>query len=121
MVLWGWVTFYLDRDRLPRRRVLVRFEYPTLSGPGSRGWLLIERGDAEVCEKYPGGVEDLVVVVRDPVAFARWHLGEAEWGDALHSGAIDVTGSNTLARALPTWNRRIQPGHHQLPTSATAP
>ena len=57
VVLWMWVTFYLDRGRLPRRRVLVRFDYPTLSGPGSRGWLLIERGDAEVCEKHPGGDE----------------------------------------------------------------
>jgi len=44
VVLWMWVTFYLDHDRLPRRRVLIRFDYPTLSGPGSRGWLLIERG-----------------------------------------------------------------------------
>jgi len=32
-----------------------------------------------------------------------------------------VTGSSTLARALPTWNRRIEPGHHELPTPATAP
>ena len=58
----GWVSCHLDRGRLPRRRVLVRFEYPTLSGPGSRGWLLIERADAEICEKHPGGEEDLVVV-----------------------------------------------------------
>jgi DNA-binding HxlR family transcriptional regulator len=106
VVLWGWVTCYLDRDRLPRRRVLVRFEYSTLSGPGRRGWLLIERGDAEVCEKYPGGDEDLVVVVNEPVAFARWHLGELEWGVALRSGAIEVRGSRELARALPTWNSR---------------
>ena len=105
VVLWMWVTFYLDHDRLPRRRVLVRFDYPTLSGPGSRGWLLIERGDAEVCEKYPGGEEHLVVVVNDPVAFARWHLGELRWGDALRSGAIEVQGARTLARSLPTWHR----------------
>jgi hypothetical protein len=74
-VLWGWVAAYLDRDRLPGRRVLVRFDYPTLSGPGRRGWLLIERGDAELCEKYPGGEEELI----DPMAFARWHLGDLEW------------------------------------------
>ena len=65
-----------------------RFEYPTLSGPGRRGWLLIERGDAEVCEKYPGGNEDLVVVINEPVAFARWHLGELRSGVVLRSGAI---------------------------------
>jgi DNA-binding HxlR family transcriptional regulator len=123
VVLWGWVTCSLDRDRLPRRRVVVRFDYPTLSGPGSRSWLLIERGDAEICEKFPGGEEDLVVVVNDPVAFARWHLGELEWGDALRSGAIEMSGARelALAQALPTWNRRIEPVQHQpAPTPAPA-
>lgn len=109
VVLWTWVTAYLDHERLPQRRVLVRFDYPTLSGPGSRGWLLIEHGDAEICDRSPGGEEDLVVVVSDPVAFARWHLGEIEWGDALRSGAIDVTGPSVLARALPTWARHPEP------------
>jgi hypothetical protein len=85
------------------------FEYPTLSGPGGRGWLLIERGDAEICEKHPGGDEDLVVVVSDPVAFARWDLGELGWSDAVRGGAIEVQGSRALARALPTWKRRVDP------------
>jgi DNA-binding HxlR family transcriptional regulator len=108
VVLWAWATLYLERDRLPQRRVLIRFDYPTLSGPGSRGWLLIERGDAEICEKYPGGEEQLVVVVNDPVVFARWHLGDIEWGAALRSGAIEVHGSRRLARALPTWSTSPQ-------------
>jgi DNA-binding HxlR family transcriptional regulator len=106
VVLWVWANFFLDRDRLPRRRVLVRFEYPTLPGSGRRSWLLIERGDAEYCLKYPGGEEELIVVVNDPLAFARWHIGQIEWGDALRSGAIVVKGPPALARALPTWNRR---------------
>jgi hypothetical protein len=76
---------------------------------GSRSWLLIQRGDAEICEKHPGGEEDLVVVVSDPVAFARWDLGELDWGDALRCGAIQVRGSHALARALPTWKRRAEP------------
>jgi hypothetical protein len=109
VVPWGWVSCHLDRDRLPLRRVVIRFDYPTLSGPGSRGWLLIERGDAEICEKYPGGEEDPVVVVNDPVAFARWDLGELEWGDAVRADAIEVSGSRALTRMLPTWNRRVGP------------
>ena len=113
MVLWAWVTAHLDRERLPRRRLLVRFDYPTISGRGRHGWLLIDHGDAETCEKYPGGEEDLVVVVNDPVAFARWDLGELEWGDALRSGAIEVRGPRALARALPTWNRRVEPVQRQ--------
>ena len=44
--------------------------------------------------------------MHDPIVFARWHLGELQWGDALRSGAIVVEGSRALARALPTWNAR---------------
>jgi DNA-binding HxlR family transcriptional regulator len=106
VVLWVWITFWLDRERLPTRRVVVRFEYPNLRGPAPRGWLLIEHGRAELCLKHPGGAEDLVVVINDPLAFARWHLGKIQWADMLRSGAIAVTGSRTLAKALPTWNRR---------------
>jgi DNA-binding HxlR family transcriptional regulator len=132
VVLWVWATFWLDRDRLPRHRVVVRFEYPTLPVSARRSWLLIERGDAEYCLKHPGGQEELIVVIHDPVAFARWHMGQIEWGDALRSGAIEVTGSRALARALPTWNRRgwapddprgrFEPGPYQpAPTLAHAP
>jgi DNA-binding HxlR family transcriptional regulator len=117
VVLWSWVRGYLRSDRLPQYRVLVRFDYPTLIGPGRRAWLLVEHGDAEICEKYPGGDEELIVVINDPVVFARWHLGEIEWGDALRSGAIEVTGSRSLARALPTWDRRVRTA--QRPPSRT--
>ena len=44
-------------------------------------------------------------MVSDPVAFARWDLGELEWGDAVRCGAIEVRGSRALARALPSWKR----------------
>jgi DNA-binding HxlR family transcriptional regulator len=121
VVLWMWATFYLDRERLPRRRVLVRFEYPTVSGPGSRNWLLIERGDVEICERYPGGDEHLVVVVHDPVVFARWHLGEVGWGESLRSGAIEVTGPRSLARALPAWHRDHARGAQPLHTDDVEP
>jgi hypothetical protein len=86
VVLWVWANFFISRDRLPRRRVLVRFEYPTLPGSARRSWLLIERGEAEYCLRYPGGEEELIVVVNDPLAFARWHIGQIRWSDALRSG-----------------------------------
>lgn len=124
VVLWMWATFYLDRERLPRHRVLVRFDYPTLSGPGSRNWLLVERGDAEICEKYPGGDEHLIVVINDPVVFARWHMGELRWADALRSGGIELSGPRNLVRAFPTWRRDhakgLEPLHSAGPDNAGA-
>lgn len=105
VVLWVWANFFLNRDRLPRRRVVVRFEFPTLPPSARRSWLLIEHGDAEYCLHFPGGEEELIVVVHDPLVFARWHMGQVAWGAAVHAGAIEVLGAPALARALPTWNR----------------
>ncbi|MGY1640878.1 winged helix-turn-helix transcriptional regulator [Geodermatophilus sp. SYSU D00703] len=114
VVLWAWATFHLDPERLPRHRVLVRFDLPTRAGPGSRAWLLIERGDAEICDRYPGGEEHLVVAIHDAVAFPRWHPGQLGWGEVLRRGAVEVTGSPDLARAFPTWHRASALGPRPL-------
>jgi DNA-binding HxlR family transcriptional regulator len=111
VVLWAWVTHHLDRRRLPSRRVLIRFDYPTVQPRATRGWLLIERGEAELCEKYPGGEEELIVIVHDPLAFARWHMGLVNWRDILRSGAVELSGSRALGRALPTWS--TSPASHR--------
>ena len=109
VVLWSWCTGYLDRDRLPDHRVLVRFDFPDQPKPRHRLWLLVDDGDAELCHQHPGFDEDLVVVVADPQTFARWHLGLVAWGEVLRSEAVRVSGPRDLARALPTWNRRRTP------------
>jgi hypothetical protein len=58
----------------------------------------------EICRTDPGSGDDVVVVVTDPLVFARWHLGLVEWGTALRTGGIQVSGSRALSRALPRWN-----------------
>jgi hypothetical protein len=42
-------------------------------------------------------------------AFTRWHLGMLDWRRALADGSITVTGTATLRRAIPTWNRHPDP------------
>jgi DNA-binding HxlR family transcriptional regulator len=109
VILWSWCEVYLRRDRLPDRRVVVRFEFE-YGGRRETSWLLIERGDAELCAFDPGFGDDLVVSVDDPRSFARWHLGHIDWGSALQSGGVTVTGPSELRRTLPTWNRRPEIG-----------
>jgi DNA-binding HxlR family transcriptional regulator len=108
LVLWAWSTVYLARERLPERRVLIRFQFSDLPPERRRVWLLAERGEAELCEKHPGFEED-VVVETDSRTLARWHVRDLEWADALRAGHIRVQGARALARALPTWNRRGLP------------
>jgi DNA-binding HxlR family transcriptional regulator len=102
-VLWSWSNHYLERDRIPERRIVIRFEW-TYAGRNRVTWLLIERREAEICPFDPGFGDDLVVAIIDPLAFSRWHLGLIDWETALRSGDVEVTGPASLRRALPTWN-----------------
>jgi FAD/FMN-containing dehydrogenase/DNA-binding HxlR family transcriptional regulator len=103
VVLWSWCHSFLRRDRLPQRRVLVRFEFRQ-RGRTNTLWLLLDRNEGEICTFPPGFEEDLVVTVEDPLTFARWHIGLVDWPAAVRSGAVRVSGPRALGRALPTWN-----------------
>lgn len=92
----------LRTDRLPDRRVVVRFDF-TDRRPRQRFWLLIEHGEGEVCKTYPGVDEDLFVFA-EAEAFIQWHLGRLSWAEATREGRIEVHGPAPLARAFPTWN-----------------
>jgi DNA-binding HxlR family transcriptional regulator len=119
VALWSWCQVYLRRDLLPERRVVVRFDFRYRGRP-ERAWLLVERGDAELCAFDPGFGEDVLVTINDPLTFARWHLGHIPWATALRSGGVSVTGPRELARALPTWNRRPEIGVQLRAARSTA-
>lgn len=105
LVLWAWCTMHLARDRLPDRRVVVRFDFPDQPPDKRRLWLLVADGDAELCTKPTRFDEDLLVEM-DAMTLARWHLCQIEWAAARRAGWIRIAGPRTLARALPTWNLR---------------
>jgi DNA-binding HxlR family transcriptional regulator len=105
VVLDSWVRWYLDRTRLPPRRIVVRFDLPDRPRKADQLWMIYDVDQTEVCRTNPGYDEDLVVRATSR-ALADWHLGRIEWADAIRSGVIEVAGLPRLARALPTWNRR---------------
>jgi DNA-binding HxlR family transcriptional regulator len=100
VALWSMCNA-LRRDRLPDRRVVIRFDF-TGRSRREHYWLLIELGDAEICKTYPG-VEDLYVTA-DADAFVKWHVGQLTWAEALRGGRIQLQGPRWLVRAFPTWN-----------------
>lgn len=105
VVLWSWTANSLATDRLPDHRVVIKFVFDDQPTGHRRYWLLLERPDAEVCTRPPDQHEDLVVET-DALTLARWHAGAIEWHDAVRAGHIAVHGPTSLARQLPTWNRR---------------
>ncbi len=116
VVLEAWVRQYLDYERLPDRRVVVRFDFPDMPKKGNELWLILHGADSEVCRTHPGFDEDLHVTAQSR-ALAEWHLGRLRWTDALRHGDIEVHGPTQLARALPTWNLRSGFAHLDIDRS----
>ena len=103
VALWSMCNA-LRRDRLPDRRLVIRFDF-TGRQRRERFWLLIEHGETEICKTYSGLDEDLYVTA-DAEAFVKWHAGRLTWAAATCDGRIDLHGPSWLVRAFPTWNAR---------------
>jgi DNA-binding HxlR family transcriptional regulator len=101
--LWSMSHNSLVKERLPDHRVVVRFNFTGFKQK-IPAWLIIDGGEGELCVKHPGFDEDLIIDA-DAEWFVKWHMGRVTWGDALRGGHITVTGSRTLAKAFPTWNK----------------
>ncbi len=108
VALWS-MCHALHRDRLPERRVVIRFDF-TGRVRRERYWLLIERGETEICKTNPGLDEDLYVTA-EAEAFVKWHAGQLSWAQAIREDRIRLDGTPPLAKAFPTWNRRSMFAH----------
>jgi DNA-binding HxlR family transcriptional regulator len=116
VALWSMCNA-LRRDRLPDRRVVIRFDF-TGRPRRERYWLLIERGETEICKTYHGLDEDLFIAA-EAEAFVKWHAGQLTWAQAIREGRIQLDGLPSLVRAFPTWNARSAFSHIR-PASRTA-
>jgi DNA-binding HxlR family transcriptional regulator len=108
VALWSMCNA-LRRDLLPDRRVVIRFDF-TGRPRHERYWLLIERGETEICKKCPGPDEDLYVTA-EAEAFVKWHAGQLSWAQATRDHRIQLDGPSPLVRAFPTWNARSMFAH----------
>jgi DNA-binding HxlR family transcriptional regulator len=118
VALWSMCNA-LRRDRLPQRRLVIRFDF-TGRPRKERYWLLIERGDTEICKTYRGADEDLFVTA-EAEAFVKWHAGQLAWADAIRNRRIQLHGLSWIVRAFPTWNARSAFAHIKpVPQAATS-
>jgi DNA-binding HxlR family transcriptional regulator len=116
VALWSMCNA-LRRDRLPDRRIVIRFDF-TGRPRRERYWLLIEHGETEICKTSPGLNDDLCITA-EAEAFVRWHAGQLTWAQATRENRIQLEGAWSLARAFPTWNARSMFAHI-TPASPTA-
>jgi DNA-binding HxlR family transcriptional regulator len=99
IVLWAWKG-YVRRDRLPERRVVVRFGLT--DRPGDCLWLLLDRDQVELRVRPPGLDEDLLVTT-DSETLIAVHMGRLDLDEAERGGRWRIEGPIDLVRAFPSW------------------
>jgi DNA-binding HxlR family transcriptional regulator len=104
LLMWD-IHRRLNVDRLPERRVVVRFDFrgmPPASRCPTTWWLILQRPEVDLCLKDPGFEEDLVVRA-DVAALTRVWMGDVRLVDALRQDLIRLDGLPIFRRAFPTW------------------
>ena len=119
VVLWAWCEWYLDRGRLPDRRVVVRFEFPDQPLSSRWFWVVFDGERSEVCRKDPGFEVDLVVVGRLRALIAVW-MGDTTMSAVIRARELQIEGTRRLADAFPSWLRRSIFADVERPQTAPA-
>ena len=91
-------------DRLPDRRVVLRFDFRGVP-PGRCPkvfWLVLSRAEADLCIVEPGYEVDLFVDA-DLAAFSRVWLGEVPIRQVIREGGIKLLVAREEVRDFPSW------------------
>jgi DNA-binding HxlR family transcriptional regulator len=103
VLLWGFRK-RADRNALPDRRIVVRFEFsgvPTSRTKYRIMWLILDQSGVDVCVKDPG--YDVDLVFRGNIAdFVAVYCGHVMWSDT-NGKILFIEGEDSLARQLPGW------------------
>jgi DNA-binding HxlR family transcriptional regulator len=102
VTLTWWMHRRIDEGTLPPGRVVVEFDY---TAPERKTlWMVLDRGEASVCQQYPGFETDVLVTTTTP-ALAEVFMGYETWSGAVSTERVRVDGPPKLVRSLPRWFR----------------
>lgn len=101
LLLWD-MHRHIDETAVPDRRTVVQFHFSDLPRSAQDWWLVIDQGDADVCDADPGHPVAVTVTSRLRNMVEIWR-GDVTWSNALRAGAVEVQGPEALRRAVPGW------------------
>src|SRR5262249_11314052 len=104
LLLWA-MHRRIDVSRLPKPRVVVRFEFrgvPARCMQIRTAWLVLAQSGADLCMRDPGFEVDLVVRA-DIGTMARVGAGLLRFAEGVRAGGIALEGPRALVAAFPAW------------------
>ena len=99
LLLW-WMHSRVYRERLPKQRVVVEFDF--WETRPARFWLVLTREDVSVCQTHPGYEVDVLVTAELKSFYQVW-LGKIAFMDAVNSGNVELDALPAYIRDFPGW------------------
>ena len=101
LLMWD-MHRHIDKDAIPDGRTVVQFRFPDAPSDVRDWWLVITRGEVDVCDVDPGHAVAVTVTASLRSMVNLWR-GDLSWSNALRAGAVEVHGPEGLRRAVPGW------------------
>jgi DNA-binding HxlR family transcriptional regulator len=86
----------------PRSRTTVAFRLDGVAPKASRWWLVVDGGEADVCDFDPG-YEVAGTIETSLRTLTRIWRGDVDWSQAQLDGSVAVSGPADVRRAIPSW------------------
>ncbi|HEY5184399.1 MAG TPA: helix-turn-helix domain-containing protein [Actinomycetes bacterium] len=101
LLMWD-MHRHIDKDAIPDGRTVVQFRFPDAPSDARDWWLVITRGEVDVCDVDPGHAVAVTVTASLRSMVNLWR-GDLSWSNALRTGSVQVHGPEGLRRAVPGW------------------
>lgn len=101
LLLWD-MRRRVERDRLPGRRVVIRFEFPARPSEERLWWMVFDRPQVDLCLTDPGYDSDLRIRAELDALTGVW-LGDLDFAGCLKAGSVVLEGPAELRRRFPEW------------------
>jgi hypothetical protein len=89
-------------EKLPRGRVVARFDFGAVRGKRSRFWMIFDQPMVDVCFTDPGHEPELYVTA-DVRALVDVWMGVRHFASALADRSMVLDGPRELCRRFPSW------------------
>ena len=101
LLMWD-IRRRIDVSGFPDRKIVINFMFRDMPTSKRAYWLIVERGEVDLCVKFPGFDNDLAFITTSKVMADIW-MGYTSMKKALRDKSLVIEGLADLKRNMDDW------------------